>query len=79
MSQKFDQNFTGMVISGVTGDGTNKTIAHGLGVAPVTVILTPYNASTAPYIVSIDATNVIVQGAAGTFDVTVLTPGATPQ
>ncbi len=78
MSFRFDKNFTGTVVLGVTGDGSPQTIAHGLGALPMFVVLTPYNASTAPYIVSIDSTNVVVQGAAGTFDVAILTPTATP-
>lgn len=78
MGMKIDQNLTGITIEGVTGDGATKTIAHGLGAIPVAVHFTPYAANVVPFLSSKDATNVIVQGAAGTFDVTILVKSATP-
>lgn len=67
-----DRDLTGRVVEGVVGDASSKTIAHGLGVIPAFVILTPDNSTVLPRLVSKDATNVVVRGEAGTFDVLIV-------
>lgn len=56
----------------VVGDGAPKNIPHFFGTIPSLVLFTPLAPGVDAHLVSKDENEVVVQGAAGTFDVQII-------
>lgn len=78
MSQRNEQNLVAAVWTGITGNGSPTTIKHGLGVAPLIVLVVGHTAAAVPFVTSFNSTDIVTQGASDTYDVIAISNRSQP-